>query len=162
MSHHKSMRPRQGADSKSLDAPYDQVPRKADENSREFWIMLHGNGLHSEEALLYYQEPCEPMKSLAMHVIEKSAYDQATALIEDLKKEQYQFMTGVQNFKCQACGHYVSPHMPVNLINEIDALKSALNKIAMLGHGELAYTSEFTEAVMQIAHKALTGRDRGL
>lgn len=44
----------------------------------------------------------------------------------------------------------------------LEKYKRALNHIAMLGHGELAYTSEFTEQVMQIAHKALTGRDRGL
>lgn len=122
MSHHKSMRPRQGADSKSLDAPYDRESGKM--KPREFWIMLHGNGLHSEEALLYYQEPCEPMKSLSKHLIEKSAYD--------------------------------------SISQELEKYKRALNHIAMLGCGGKAYTSDFTEDVLNIAHKALTGRDRGI
>lgn len=45
---------------------------------------------------------------------------------------------------------------------ELNAAESALNQIYILGKGELAYTSAFTEQVMQIAHKALTGKDRGL
>lgn len=45
---------------------------------------------------------------------------------------------------------------------EVDALKSALNMIAILGCGADAYTSKFTEQVMDIVYKALTGKDRGL
>jgi hypothetical protein len=45
---------------------------------------------------------------------------------------------------------------------EQDTFKAALNQILMIGSSELAYTSEFTERVLNIAHKALTGKDRGL
>jgi hypothetical protein len=43
---------------------------------------------------------------------------------EKLKKENEDFKNGVQNFKCQACGHYASPFVPVYLISEIDDLKT--------------------------------------
>lgn len=143
MSHHKSMRPRQGADSKSLDAPYDQESGKM--KPREFWIMLHGNGLHSEEALLYYQEPCEPMKSLSKHLIEKSAYD---ALKLELDKARAELVQLNDNYNFTG--------------KERNKFCNALNQIAMLGSSGLAYTSEFTEKVLNIAHRALTGRERGL
>lgn len=39
---------------------------------------------------------------------------------------------------------------------EINSLSTALNRIAIIGSGELAYTSEFTEQVNSIAREALT------
>ena len=41
------------------------------------------------------------------------------------------------------------------MVKANDKLNTALNKIAMLGSGELAYTSDFTEQVLKIATEAL-------
>ena len=39
------------------------------------------------------------------------------------------FRTGVNNFKCQMCGHFASPHMPVDLIAEISRLEDEIFKL---------------------------------
>lgn len=48
------------------------------------------------------------------------------------------------------------------LEDKAEKFERAINHIAMLGRGELAYTKDFTEECMKIAHRALTGKERGL
>lgn len=48
------------------------------------------------------------------------------------------------------------------LHDEYKKLNSALTQIYFLGKGELAYTKDFTEEVLNIAHRAITGKERGL
>lgn len=63
---------------------------------------------------------------MPIRVIEHDAYDQllkqltnVTEERDEFKDQVDQFAAGVLNFKCQECGHYTSPHFPVNMVDEI-------------------------------------------
>lgn len=126
----------------------DQTPEMA----RQWWIGITELGFakwltqkHPEEIECRHVFLCQDGSEKCVEyvpVIEFSAYKR-------LKDELHE---------CQKLRDFALGGQP----NEIPLLKDALNQIAMLGRGELAYTSDFTEQVMQIAHKALTGKDRGL
>lgn len=55
---------------------------------------------------------------------------------------------------CMRCD-LIPSEVVLKLIAKIEKYEHALNKIAMLGMGEMAYTSDFTEAVNMLARKAL-------
>lgn len=81
------------------------------------------------------KEKYEPLEIALSHIeLTKADYDsmrlQLTAeksINDGLRKDINDFKSGVQNFKCFACGEYTSPFVPVNLFNEIKLLKEKLS-----------------------------------
>ncbi len=129
---------------------------------REFWVSEHGGG-----ASIDWDGPPNYVKGYYLsgnkvfHVVEHSAYLQekqarelAEAERDDLKDQIEQYAAGILNFKCQACEHYVSPHLPVYMVSEIkraheerDSLKEEVaclrSVLSEFSHETLAHYSQW-------------------
>lgn len=137
--------------------------------SRTFWLEYEKGKGYS-----VYEEYVDGINEDAFHVIDKEAYDDLAEINRDNRKHAQELglcvdiLTRKNNELTKELDYYKEMELRYNQLLEDTSAKQlvelqeqnkrlteALNRIGMLGMGELAYTSDFTEKVSGIVQGVL-------